>query len=311
MTFMNPFVSPFSIALPTRVIGRLETRSGAARLASLRLRQADPPERRVHEKGIRGDAVAHASRGALEQVRGDDLVVVIGRMREGTPPVAIAQRPDSLGTGGECLVHGDVASRVHGDTRPIEPEIVGVRPPTDGQQHVRANDDRLAGGAIHANRHAVSMWLQLDAGRLGADCNPFVAEDLADGFGHVLVLAADQARAHLDHRHLRPEAAIHLREFQTDIAAADDDQVLRHRLEFEDGGVGEVIDRVHAGDPGHVRATADIDEDPRRFQQLLSDPDHVGTLKPGMPLDDGQPLHAPHQFSTPCGHSSTRYRPGP
>ena len=45
---------------------------------------------------------------------------------------------------------------------------------------------------------------------------------------------ADQPRPHLDDRHLGAEAAVHLREFEPDIAAADDDQVPRQRVERED-----------------------------------------------------------------------------
>ena len=62
--------------------------------------------------------------------------------------------------------------------------------------------------------------------------------------GDVLVLAADQARALLDHRHLGAEAAEHLRELEPDVAAADDDQVAGQRVEREHRAVGEVGDVV-------------------------------------------------------------------
>ena len=38
------------------------------------------------------------------------------------------------------------------------------------------------------------------------------------------------------------EPAVHLRELQGDVAAADDHQMLWHRVEFEDADVGHVVD---------------------------------------------------------------------
>ena len=51
-------------------------------------------------------------------------------------------------------------------------------------------------------------------------------EDVADRVRDVLVLAPDQPRPLLDHRHLAAEAAEHLGEFEADIAAADHHQML-------------------------------------------------------------------------------------
>ena len=56
---------------------------------------------------------------------------------------------------------------------------------------------------------------------------PSPDQNLANRFRDFFVLARDEARALLDDRHLRAEAAVHLRELQPDVAAADDDQVLR------------------------------------------------------------------------------------
>ena len=54
---------------------------------------------------------------------------------------------------------------------------------------------------------------------------PSAFEDVGDRGRDVLVLARDQARRHLDDRDLAAEAAEHLREFEADVAAADDDQM--------------------------------------------------------------------------------------
>ena len=69
---------------------------------------------------------------------------------------------------------------------------------------------------------------------------PSASRMLADRLGDVLVLAPDQPRRHLDDRHLGAEAPIHLREFEADVAAADDDEMPRHAVEREHRRVGEI-----------------------------------------------------------------------
>ena len=46
--------------------------------------------------------------------------------------------------------------------------------------------------------------------------------------GNIFVFTLNQARPHFDDRHRAAKAAVHLRKLQTDIAAANDDQMLRH-----------------------------------------------------------------------------------
>jgi hypothetical protein len=73
----------------------------------------------------------------------------------------------------------------------------------------------------------------------------------ADRTRDLRILARDQRRRPLDNRHLGADAAVHLRELEPDVAAADDDQVPRHAAEFQYRRAGEVR---HLGDAGHVRA---------------------------------------------------------
>ena len=89
----------------------------------------------------------------------------------------------------------------------------------------------------------------------------FGFEDVHDGCRDVLVLALDQAGAHFDDGDLAAEPPEHLAEFQTDIAAADDDQVAREEIDIHHGGIGEVTDLVEPRHLGNDRARAHIDED--------------------------------------------------
>src|SRR5207244_8560640 len=83
---------------------------------------------------------------------------------------------------------------------------------------------------------------------VGAHVDLFGREDLVNALGNVVVLAAEEAGTALQDGHLAAEAAIHLREFERDVAAAEDDEVGGERVEVDDGGVGEVRNLVEAGE---------------------------------------------------------------
>jgi hypothetical protein len=64
-----------------------------SRGARLALRHADAAERRIDVERVGGHAVAHAPARAVEQVGGNDLVVVVGGVREGpAAPTAAPER---------------------------------------------------------------------------------------------------------------------------------------------------------------------------------------------------------------------------
>ena len=85
------------------------------------------------------------------------------------------------------------------------------------------------------------MRREADALGIEVHRDAFVLEDALHRGRHVLVFVLDQPRAALDDRHLGAEAAVHLREFEPDIAAADDRQMPRQRVEIEDRRVGEIV----------------------------------------------------------------------
>ncbi len=106
-----------------------------------------------------------------------------------------------------------------------------------------------------------------------------------DGLRDLRILAADDTLAALHDGYLRAEAAIHLRIFQPDIAAADDHQMVRHPVQPDDVAVGHVGDVVDALEIGNGGARADIEKDLRCRQQLVADPDRVSALKARMAAD--------------------------
>ncbi len=112
-----------------------------------------------------------------------------------------------------------------------------------------------------------------------------------DGGGHVLVLARRQPRALLDDAHPGTEAAVHLGELESDVAAADDHQVLGQHVEVEDPDVGQVVDVGQSGDVGGDGATTDVEEDPVGLQHLVVDPDRVRALEAGVAADQRAAVH--------------------
>ena len=155
-------------------------------------------------------------------------------------PLQSPERPDPGHVGREAVVDRDVAARVGGDTGALEIQVVGIRPAADREQHVRTDRFGRTFDAIDADRDALARArARLMHSAPVRTRDAFALEDRADRFRNVLVLAADQPRALLDHRHLRAEAPIHLRELEPDVAAADHHQMLGQPIEREHGGVGE------------------------------------------------------------------------
>src|SRR5439155_1481334 len=91
-------------------------------------------------EGIRGNAIAHAPRVVIEEVRHNDFEVIPGCVSEGAPTVAVAQCPDARDIGVQPVVDFDVATGGRGDSCFVETKIVRVRPPADGEQDMGAAD---------------------------------------------------------------------------------------------------------------------------------------------------------------------------
>ena len=264
---MKPCVSPASRARPTRAHRHARHQRRLAAGAHLVLAHADARQRRVGEQRVDGDAVADAARVVVEQVGGDDLVVVVRGVREGAAAIAVAERPDAGGAGAaQLVVDGDEAARVGGDAGRVEAEVGGVGLAADGEQQVRARHVGLA-----AVSHAVCTRTPFAPSRatdrhfaLARIAMPSRSSTCCNGRRHLFVLARDDARAHLAHRDLRAEAAEDLRELEADVAAADHHQVLGQVVEFEDAAVVERVDLIEPRHRGPQWGAADVEEDARR-----------------------------------------------
>ena len=63
---------------------------------------------------------------SVEEIIGDDLVVVIGSMRKGAAAVAVTQRPDAGHVCLQLIVNDDVAAVVGRNPGPVETQVARV-----------------------------------------------------------------------------------------------------------------------------------------------------------------------------------------
>src|SRR6201987_969083 len=87
---------------------------------------------------------------------------------------------------------------------------------------------------------------------------------------------------HFDDRYLAAKAAIHLAEFEADIAAADNDEMVRQKIDVHHRRIRQVGHFVYAGHWRHQRPAADIDKDPSSAQPLAGDFHRLRRREPGV-----------------------------
>ena len=226
--------------------------------------EADAAEGRVGVEGVAEDAVGDAAGIVVEEVGGDDFEVVVGGVGEGAAAVAVAHGPDAGDVGAELVVDGDVAAVVGATPAFSRPRssVLGRRPTAR-----RMWEPMLSGrSSSQSTPAAMSLpsrrkWMHSALGRIWMP-----------SFSRKDRMAAETSSSSRETRRGRffddgdfaAEAAEHLREFEADVAAADDDEMAREGVEFEDADVGEIGDFIDAGQVGDVGAAAYVEEDLRR-----------------------------------------------
>ena len=161
------------------------------------------------------------------------------------------------------LVDLDETPFVPLDPGGLQADAVGVRRPAARDQEVRPLDHDLRPAARRMQPHGLA-GPPLDAidARARPDLDPLVVEEFPQGLRDVAILAVGQGVVPLDDRHAAAEASHGLGHLEPDVAAPQDEEVLRDAVQFEGLDVrhrprlGEAGDRV---DP-RARARADHDD---------------------------------------------------
>jgi hypothetical protein len=131
---------------------------------------------------------------------------------------------------------------------------------------------------------AAVALVQAQALRLQPEGDAFAFEHRLDRRRDFRILARDDARRHLDHGDAAAEAPVHLRELEADVAAADDDQVLRQKIDVHHPGAREKRHFSDAFPLGYRRTAARIDEDFRGFEHSAVDADLCAGSRSGRGL---------------------------
>src|SRR5262249_23562883 len=143
----------------------------------------------------------------------------------------------------------------------LDSEIVGVRAPTDRQQHVRSADTFCTGRTFSVDRDAISVSAQADAVGVQTHVDLFFCKNVADRFGYLRVFMVDETVRFFDDRDRAAKTAKHLGELQPHVTPADDDQVTWYLVEVENRAVGQERNTVDAGHCGDAGAAANVEED--------------------------------------------------
>src|SRR4029077_19001243 len=110
-----------------------------------------------------------------------------------------------------------------------------------------ANDFGGAGGAIDLGDDLVAALDEADEFGIQPDIDALAFDDVFDRRRHVLVLMANEPRRHFDDRYLAAKAAAQLAEFEADIAAADNDEMVRQKIDVHHRRIRQVGHFVYAG----------------------------------------------------------------
>src|SRR5262245_35576859 len=147
---------------------------------------------------------------------------------------AFAERPHVGGACLEPLVGTNIASLIQGDPCLFEPDSARIRHTPRCDDNTAGLDAALTGSS--AQREAQSRSRPAThLGNLGIEekFDSLAAQDSLDFLGNVPIFAAHELRPTLQNRHAAAEAAVGLCQLETDIAAAEHDQMRWQIAELE------------------------------------------------------------------------------
>ncbi len=139
----------------------------------------------------------------------------------------------------QLIVDRYVTTLVRRKTGSFQVQVVGVRSAANGQENVRAGDMRLSFVALQTHGYLAAAAFKVNAVGVQSHLNAFGVKNSADHLRRVFIFMRTEARVSVDNGDLGPKTAEHLREFQSHITAANNDEVSGEFFEVQDRGAGE------------------------------------------------------------------------
>src|SRR5580704_14918104 len=133
---------------------------------------------------------------SIEEVVRDNLVVVVGSMREGAAAVAIPQCPDAGHVRLQLIINHYVAAVIGGDSSPVQSQVVRVGDTSHRQKNVSADYFWWTLFACEAHVDAAIAFPQRDTFRTEPDLHPLSLQNFPDRLRDVVPPPSPQARSH-------------------------------------------------------------------------------------------------------------------
>src|SRR6478672_2595344 len=168
---------------------------------------------------------------------GDDLALRAALVGQHGFAGQVADGPDILHRGGAAVVDLDEGAR-HGDAHVFQTPALGARTAADGDEDLVGLE--LDGGAVLGRDVELTLF---ERPGLGAEMqfDAVLLQPFGEGVGQGLVVERQQAVGHFDDGDLGPQLAEGDAQLKPDIAAADDDQLLRHGRKRQGLGRGDDV----------------------------------------------------------------------
>ena len=184
------------------------------------------------------------------------------------PAVDVADRVEPVGAGrAAAVVDRDRLARLEPDR--LQAEVRGRRAPPDGDEELVAG---RAPAALELDRDTVRVPAHRDRLHPDAHVDARALERLGHLCGGEGLLAREQPRAALEHRHLRAERRERLRHLDADHTPAEDHEPRGNLLRDRRVAVRPGRGLREAGDRRQQRIAADRDDDGgARDERLVAD----------------------------------------
>src|SRR5689334_20264543 len=96
----------------------------------------------------------------IEEIVGDNLIIVVRSMRESAAAIAVTQGPNAGHTGLQLIVNHDIAALVSGNPGFVEIQIARVGDTSYGQKNVSTHYIRCTVRAIYVHSNTAIMLCQ-------------------------------------------------------------------------------------------------------------------------------------------------------